>query len=120
MQVLGLGLVKLSFVLFCQRIFSVGGKLQPFNVVAICINTMTIVWTIGFFFAFLFICKGRFAALWTTEKSIKSECVKTVELNYAVSISDFLMDLIVISLPIPMVRTLNKPAGPRQGPDFNG
>ena len=104
MQVIGLCCVKLSFIFFYRRIFCVGGKLQPFNILTTVVNSIIVLWTIGFFFAFLFACKGTFAAWWTSEATLTSECVKTVELEYAFAVSDFLIDVIVISLPIPVVR----------------
>ena len=106
MQILCLCFVKLSFVFFYRRIFCVGDKLQPFNVVTAVVNMIVISWTIGFFFACLFACKGNFAAWWTTQATFTSECVKTVKLEYAFAVSDFLIDVLVISLPIPMVRNL--------------
>lgn len=104
MQVLGLCFVKLSFIFSYRRIFCVGGKLQPFNILTIVVNSIIALWTIGFFFAFLFACKGKFAAWWTSQATITSECVKTVKLEYAFAVSDFLIDVIVFSLPIPVVR----------------
>ena len=104
MQVLELCFVKLSFVFFYRRIFYVGNKFQPFNVVTALVIMIIILWTFGFFFAVLFACKGNFAAWWTTEATIISACVKTVQLEYAFAVSDFVIDVIVLVLPIPMVR----------------
>ena len=104
MQVLALCCVKLSFIFFYRRIFCVGGKLQPFNILTTVVNSIIVLWTIGFFVATLFACKGNFAAWWTSQATITSECVKTVKLEYAFAVSDFLIDVIVFSLPIPMVR----------------
>lgn len=108
MQVLGLCCVKLSFVFFYRRIFCVGGKLQPFNILTAVVNSIMFLWTIGFFFAFLFACKGNFVAWWTSQATLTSECVKTVKLEYAFAVLDFLIDVIVFSLPIPVVRTLSE------------
>ena len=104
MQVLALCCVKLSFIFFYRRIFCVGRKLQPFIILTIVVNSIIVVWTIGFFSATLLACKGNFAAWWTSQKTITSECVKTVKLEYALAVSDFLIDVIVFILPIPMVR----------------
>ena len=104
MQILALCCVKLSFIFFYRRIFCVGGKLQPFNILTTLVNSIIVLWTIGFFFASLFACKGNFAAWWTSQATITTECVKTVKLEYAFAVSDFLIDVIVFSLPIPTVR----------------
>ena len=108
MQVLGLCFVKLSFVFFYRRIFCHGTNSQPFNILTIAVNIMVVAWTIGFFFAFLLACKGNFAAWWISLATITSECVKTTSLEYAFAVSDFLIDVIIIGLPIPMVCQYNK------------
>ena len=103
MDTLGLGFVKLSFVFFYRRIFAVGNRSQPVNILTILVNTLTVAWTIAYFFAILLGCKGHFRALWKSEKAVMSSCGKIPEILLSLSISDFVMDIVIFVLPVPMV-----------------
>lgn len=61
-------------------------------------------WTVGFFFSFLFICGKSPASYWTSVKTEKKFCVATQELHLASAVSDAILDILVILLPVPMVR----------------
>ena len=63
-------------------------------------------WTIGFFLAFLFACKGDFAAWWGSIVDFMTTCVDTMMLLYAFAISDVVTDIVVLLLPLPMVCSL--------------
>ena len=64
---------------------------------------VTIAWTISFFFALLFICGRNFSAYWTSTVIEKELCVDTSMLHNALAISDFILDVIIITLPLPEV-----------------
>jgi hypothetical protein len=106
LQIPALACVKLSFISFYRRIFCTGhGRI--FNIATIVMNVTIIAWTLAFFFALLFACRLKFAAWWTSVEALSTECVNSLDLENAFAISDFIMDLFVYVLPIPVVR--NRP-----------
>lgn len=60
-------------------------------------------WVVGFFFSFLFICGGTPANYWKSAKLEKAFCDKTQELHLASAVSDAILDILVILMPISMV-----------------
>ena len=61
-------------------------------------------WAVAFFFSFLFICGKGPANYWTSVKTEKSFCLATQKLHLSSAISDAILDVLVILLPVPMVR----------------
>lgn len=103
MQVLQLGLVKLSFVFLFRRIFSTS-KFNSFGVVNTVMVVLIILWTVAFFFGFLFACRGNFAAWWISLKTFRTRCIAIKPFENGFALSDFIMDLIILLMPVPMVR----------------
>lgn len=102
MQIPALGLVKLSLLFFYRRIFSIGrGKV--FNAITVGMISVITIWTIGFFFGFLFICGSHFTAYWSSLASEKVYCVNTMFLHNWYAISDVITDIIVLIIPLPLV-----------------
>ena len=97
-----LGFTKLSFLFFYQRIFCGGSKGVFYCVIRIMI-WFTVAWTLAFSLAFLFACKGHFSAWWGSGNNFLEQCVNTLALLYPMAITDFLMDVVIIVLPLPMV-----------------
>lgn len=94
--------MKLSFVFFYRRIFP-RKVAKIFNVVSLTMIGIILVWTIAFFFSILFICGTDFSAYWTSTIVEKEHCVNTNMLHNAFAISDVITDIMIITLPIPMV-----------------
>ncbi|EAT90901.2 hypothetical protein SNOG_01252 [Parastagonospora nodorum SN15] len=99
-----LGAIKISVVCFYRRIFVVDKtNLRDFsNAMYIFVIALVSIWTGGFCLAFMFSCKGEFAAFWTSAISLITKCVNTLELFFAFAVSDFISDCFIIVLPIPM------------------
>ncbi|MCJ1396026.1 hypothetical protein MMC18_008913 [Xylographa bjoerkii] len=108
------GLIKLSFLFFCRRLFCVTRKSLSHIVITLMIVVVG-AWAIGFFFAFLFACKGNFAAWWGSLMNFITKCVNTFMLLYAFAISDVITDIIVLLLPLPMIWQLQLPLGRKIG-----
>ena len=103
LQVPTLGLIKLSFIFFYRRIFE--KRASPrFHIVSLIVIFVVAAWTISFFFSLLFICGTDFVAYWTSTVVEKEHCVNTNELHSAFAITDVITDVLVISMPLPMVR----------------
>jgi len=102
MQIPALTAIKASFVYFYRRIFNQGHE-KIFGWVTSAVLVFILIWGVGYFFSFVFICPGHPTAYWTTLVEEKKYCVDTVILHNAYGVSDVLLDIIVILLPIPWV-----------------
>lgn len=101
-QLPALACVKLSFIFFYRRVFCTGvGNI--FRTITTATNILITVWAIAFEFTFLFICKGHFSAWWTSIQSLDEHCHAELNLELAFSSTDFITDVIVILLPLPLV-----------------
>lgn len=103
MQILAMGFIKLSFVFFFRRIFVTGGS-NVFRIISMAVISIIVAWMTAFFFWFLFSCGTNFSSRWTTVRTLHAHCPTDIESDLALAISDFLTDVFVLTLPIPMVR----------------
>lgn len=101
-----LGCVKLSFLFFYRRIFSKGRGL-PFRVFTLSVIIMVIIWIVGFFFSYLVACKSHAEYNWTSLTLSNHYCLDATKLHLGYSISDFLLDAVIIAIPIPLVWQLH-------------
>ena len=107
MQVIQLGAIKLSFVFFFRRIFVVH-KSSNFAILTASMIGIISIWIIAFFLTFLFACGHHLSAWWSP--SSKTECVHTLAFQNGFTLSEFLMDAIIMAMPVPMVSPyLNRP-----------
>ncbi|MCJ1401060.1 hypothetical protein MMC11_004272 [Xylographa trunciseda] len=111
LNVLGLGLVKLSIVCFYRRIFcSVGTQKDWFHWATLASIYIMIAWTISFFFAFLFSCGTNFYAQWGTNLDNIVACPAHQPLIImGFTISDMIIDLFILFLPLPKILHLQIP-----------
>lgn len=101
-MVLGLGFAKTSVCLLYMRIFSI----RKFRLITQTILGIVITWTIALFFATLFQCYPITALI---EPVYGNACFNVIAFDYAVSISDIILDATLLILPIPMVLGLQLP-----------
>lgn len=101
-QVLILGLMKLSVILFYRRIFR--GRI--FDLCSKAMITIVGVWTTSFVFAFLFSCGTKFWALWSRLIDLLTYCADSSLIYRTMSISDVVTDIIILSIPLPNVSPL--------------
>lgn len=102
LQVPALGLVKSSFILLYRRVFT--KRTAPvFNMISWLVLAVVVSWALAFFFSLVFMCGTDFSAYWTSTEVEKARCVDTNALHNAFAISDFLTDLLIVLLPLPMV-----------------
>ncbi|OTA69356.1 hypothetical protein K449DRAFT_418792 [Hypoxylon sp. EC38] len=102
-----LGCVKAAFLFFYRRIFSVSKKTSIFLVGMI---VLVALWTVGFFFTVVFECGTNFWAILSPQSTVKSlttHCIKTMDLAFAFGISDFITDIIIICIPVPLIWRLS-------------
>ena len=103
MQILSMGFTKLSFVFFYRSIFVTGNKITHFATISLGLIVLVILWAGAFFLWFLFSCGSDFAARWTSIRSLHTVCTTDIKSDLALAISDFLTDVMIMALPVPMV-----------------
>lgn len=104
-QILALGCIKLGALFFYRRIFSTGNGLGSFNTVLYLCMTIIVLWTIAMTVMNALQCGSHVSALWTTEVSAYLEyCIYAFPFLTGFAISNFLLDLLVLAVPLPKVR----------------
>jgi hypothetical protein len=102
LQPLVLGLVKISIIFFYRRIFCTG-KRTVFSVFSAGFIGLTIIWSLGFFLAVVLTCGSDPAAQWGTYDEFKTHCDNTILFDEVYTIIDFILDFVVLLMPIPLV-----------------
>ncbi|KAI0886418.1 uncharacterized protein GGS22DRAFT_199702 [Annulohypoxylon maeteangense] len=96
---------KLSALFFYRRIFYVGGNRCWFNITVIITIIMVIIWLVVFQFLTGFQCGTHFSATW--DGTYEKYCTLSFPYLYGFAVSDFLLDIWILSLPIPRILRLN-------------
>jgi hypothetical protein len=97
---LALGCTKVSFLLFYRRIFAVHWRN---NTILIGLIVLAIMWMVAFTLTFIFQCRLNMWAYWSSLPDILEHCLNDGPINIAFTVTDFIGDLIVFVVPIPMV-----------------
>ena len=94
--------MKLSFIFFYRRLFctGIGSIFRTITTISIIFITA---WAVAFEFGLLFICRGHFAAWWVSIQSLDTYCHPELDLELGFSSTDFITDVLVILLPLPLV-----------------
>ena len=98
-QPISLGTVKLSVLLFHRRIF----RVKHFDIISKAYISIVLLWMTGYFFADLFACGIQFWSYWGSLYDYLGHCIKIDKLYESLAISDVILDVMVLSLPIPQV-----------------
>ena len=101
-EIPALGLTKLSFVFFFRRVFNTRIT-RWYDILTSGMIVITTAWTAAFFFAFLFICGSKPQLFWASAKIEKAKCVRTQLLHDSFVISDVILDVMILSMSIPIV-----------------
>ncbi|KAI0909853.1 hypothetical protein F4823DRAFT_592806 [Ustulina deusta] len=97
--------VKLSALFFYQRIFCVGGKQAIFRAATWITVIIVVLWLLVFQFLTGFQCGTHLSALW--DGSYAEYCILSFPFLYGLVISDFILDIWLLVLPIPNISRLN-------------
>lgn len=100
------GFIKLSVIYFYRRIFVKGTPDSRFNIVTHITSIIVVIWTIVFFFMQIFKRGKHVEDNWGPLIKIK-EGISGAVLNNGLFISDFITDLWIVLLPIPLIARLN-------------
>ena len=79
----------------------------PFYIATRTMIALLILWIVSFFLAFIFACHGRFSHWWlepyTCFGAGRGGILKILAFENGFTLSDVLMDFLIIGMPIPMV-----------------
>lgn len=102
---------KASALFFYKRIFGVSGagkRLRIFNGLVNALIVIIALWFLAFTFLTIFQCKGHFNGFYDPKRYAKY-CTITWDFLFGFSISDVILDIFVIALPVPNVRQPHVP-----------
>lgn len=63
-------------------------------------------WALAFFLWFLLSSGNKFATRWTAINTLHHNCPSDTKSDLALAVSDFLTDVMILTLPISMVRLM--------------
>lgn len=109
LPLISLGFSKVSVLCLYRRLFHIHPRFMIVNAVFMGI---VVAWAISFFFVTAFQCKDP-SSLWAMFEYQRVHCVQTVSFYYAVSITGFVTDLMILISPIPLILKLHLPWGKR-------
>lgn len=95
-------MVKASILFFYLSIF----ETRSFKLCAFTMLSLVAAWTLAFFFSNLFTC---YPVTPFVEAFYGHICLNAVPMWYASCVSDFVLDISILSMPIPMVLRLKLP-----------
>ena len=99
------GFVKLSIIAFYRRIFVVN-KRTTFDIVTRVTAVVIFLWVITFILIIIFPCGYHISDNWGTAASQQAHCLVIGYTSLeGLAASDFIIDVVLITLPIPMVGT---------------
>ncbi|KAI9648976.1 hypothetical protein NHQ30_001542 [Ciborinia camelliae] len=99
---LAYGSIKLSIVAFYRRIFVVG-KNDAFDIISKISAATIFLWTVAFIFIIIFDCGTAVWANWGSTTAQLQYCAIGFTSEYGLAISDFLVDILVFLLPLPII-----------------
>ncbi|KAI1157576.1 hypothetical protein F5B18DRAFT_644605 [Nemania serpens] len=103
---LTLGFVKSSFLFFYMRIFSVDKKSRT-NILLVGLIVFVALWAVAFSLTTVFGCGIDVEAHWGSTHELETHCKGSMTVVLVLCITDFLADVAIISIPIPLVWVLN-------------
>ncbi|KAI1151046.1 hypothetical protein F4825DRAFT_477484 [Nemania diffusa] len=109
LSVVGFGLVKSSILLFYKSIFS---TVRSFRWTVNVMLGVVAAWTIAYFFSNLFTCYPITALV---ESFYGNKCINAVPMWLSVVATDLIVDVVILTIPIPMVLRLQLPLKERLG-----
>ncbi|KAB8229910.1 hypothetical protein ETB97_002379 [Aspergillus alliaceus] len=106
--ILAFGFIKLSILFFYRKIFcSPGISKTLFDIITWVVIVLVMVWTTAFGFGAIFLCGAHPANAWEPVAVVAEKCSAQLLLLEGYAISDFIMDFLIWSLPIPKILSLN-------------
>lgn len=109
MFAVSLALSKTSILFLYRRIFYLSHSwLDFFTIIIPFMIAIVVMFGIGISFSVIFACGTHFSYWWSTAgTALKDHCIDTQMLSYAQSVSDFIIDVIILAIPIPLIWRLH-------------
>lgn len=101
LQTAALTFIKISCMLFYQRIFRSASPVA--NALIYPLIALISIWGVGFFVSFLFACNTHFDYFWTNLENQLKCPADLSKIDLSLSISDVIMDFIILIFPMPWV-----------------
>ncbi len=101
-----LGGVKISALLFFRRIFCVLNRQTIFSILTRITITIVVLWTVTFLILTGLQCGTHFSALWSGALVQAQYCHISYPFLLGLTVSDFILDVWIICLPLPQVCVL--------------
>ena len=101
MQIVALGIIKIAALLFYKRIFVTRNNIL--NKLIWLLIVIVAVWSVGFFSYYIGACGTHPEAAWSGYIEFAQYCLKTEYFEQAFGISDFMLDTMVLVVPLPSV-----------------
>jgi hypothetical protein len=105
LQLLALGFIKLSILFLYRRIFTGRG----FDIASRITIGITIAWTVGFLVTYFAACGKDFWAYYSSLAALQEKCIDTFKMMLALAVTDVMVDIIILVMPIPFVFALQMP-----------
>lgn len=103
------GFTKLSILYFYRRVLAAHAH-PIFNWISYIYISIVTVWMVGFFLQLIFSCGSRFDLQWSLlSEEVEKYCINATPARLALAVSDFILDVLIIILPLPMVCTYEDP-----------
>lgn len=102
-MIIAYAFVKLSIVFFYRRLFFVL-RWSAFDIISLACIVIIIIWALTSFFLFLFICQSKIYLQWGPLPEDQDQCGDFFAVELGLVISDLVTDIIVLTLPMPIVR----------------
>jgi hypothetical protein len=103
MNVICLGIVKLSVLFLYRRLFAIS---RHFNTTSIIIGVLVFLWAFGFLLSYIFQCGTNLWAAWTSLSTIEQYCDNDSAQTVSFCITDIVTDIMILITPIPMIMKL--------------
>lgn len=100
-MVLAFGFIKLSIIFLYRRLF-VTCRGTLFDWATKISSSVVILWTISFFFGFVFSCGTHFSAAWGSLEESAKYC-RELHLDNPFVVSDLVTDIMILCIPLPVV-----------------
>jgi len=100
-----LGIIKISILLFYRRLFIA----KPFKIASGVMMALVASWALSFTSAMLAQCSPPPYFWESFESEYPGHCIDVLHMYEGLAYSDLILDILVLSLPIPMVASLQLP-----------
>ncbi|KAF4627821.1 hypothetical protein G7Y89_g10325 [Cudoniella acicularis] len=105
--VLGYSFIKFSILFFYRRLFSIRNNL--FSFLSWLLISITALWTLAFFFLFIFSCGTHVSANWGSRDDLLKYCREGLKHEQSLYVSEFVITILLVVLPLPTIWNLNLP-----------